>query len=96
MRYVRDWRQGGGNQVVRHANNQSLDVLPSPTFSASRKKQKTFQSVGLLVLIFRHRISQRISVFAYGFVLFTDHISCDTQCSIRRLVLLEIGHSVTV
>lgn len=41
----REWRQGGGNQVVRHANNQSLDVLPSPAFSASRKKQKTFQSV---------------------------------------------------
>lgn len=41
----REWRQGGGNQVVRHASNQSLDVLPSQAFSASRKKQKTFQSV---------------------------------------------------
>lgn len=44
----RDWRQGGGNQIVR----QSLDVLPSPSFSASRKKQKTFQSVRLLVFNF--------------------------------------------
>ncbi|KAG2262933.1 hypothetical protein Bca4012_012638 [Brassica carinata] len=46
IKRIRDWRQGGGNQVVRHANNnQSLDVLlPSPAFSASRKRQKTFQS----------------------------------------------------
>ncbi|XP_024012014.1 protein EMSY-LIKE 2 isoform X2 [Eutrema salsugineum] len=44
IKRIRDWRQGGGNQVVRHGNNQSLDVLPSPTFSASRKKQKTFHS----------------------------------------------------
>ncbi|KAF3564422.1 hypothetical protein DY000_02019606 [Brassica cretica] len=40
IKRIREWRQG----VVRHANNQSLDVLPSPDFSASRKKQKTFQS----------------------------------------------------
>ncbi|KAL1196894.1 Protein EMSY-LIKE 2 [Cardamine amara subsp. amara] len=45
IKRIRDWRQGGGNQVVvRHANNLSVDVLPSPAFSASRKKQKTFQS----------------------------------------------------
>ncbi|CAH2073806.1 unnamed protein product [Thlaspi arvense] len=44
IKRIRDWRQGGGNQVVRHASNQFLDVLPSPAFSASRKKQKTFQS----------------------------------------------------
>ncbi|CAF2357463.1 unnamed protein product [Brassica napus] len=44
IKRIREWRQGGGNQVVRHVNNQSLDVLPSPAYSASRKKQKTFQS----------------------------------------------------
>ncbi|KAJ4883331.1 Protein EMSY-LIKE 2 [Raphanus sativus] len=44
IKRIREWRQGGGNQVVRHASNQSLDVLPSQAFSASRKKQKTFQS----------------------------------------------------
>ncbi|CAN6887359.1 unnamed protein product [Brassica oleracea var. botrytis] len=43
---IRDWRQGGGSQVPsRHATNQGFDVVPSPTLSASRKKQKTFQSV---------------------------------------------------
>jgi hypothetical protein len=41
IKRIRDSRPRGGNQVVRH---QSLDVHPSPTFSASRKKQKTFQS----------------------------------------------------
>ncbi|CAH2053941.1 unnamed protein product, partial [Thlaspi arvense] len=42
---IRDWRQGGGAQVPpRHAAIQGFDVIPSPTFSASRKKQKTFQS----------------------------------------------------
>ncbi|KAL0855129.1 hypothetical protein Bca101_060281 [Brassica carinata] len=42
---IRDWRQGGGSHVPsRHATNQSFDVVPSPTFSASRKKQKTFPS----------------------------------------------------
>ncbi|KAF8113482.1 hypothetical protein N665_0050s0130 [Sinapis alba] len=47
IKRIRDWGQGGGNnQVVRHANenHQSLDVLPSSAFSASRKRQKTFQS----------------------------------------------------
>ncbi|XP_010534356.1 PREDICTED: protein EMSY-LIKE 1-like [Tarenaya hassleriana] len=44
IRRIRDWRQGGGGQVPRHVSAQSVDVLPSPTFSASRKKQKTFQS----------------------------------------------------
>ncbi|KAG2315572.1 hypothetical protein Bca52824_018694 [Brassica carinata] len=42
---IRDWRQGGGSHVPsRHATNQGFDVVPSPTFSASRKKQKTFPS----------------------------------------------------
>ncbi|CAN7117371.1 unnamed protein product [Brassica rapa subsp. narinosa] len=42
---IRDWRQGGGSQVLsRHAASQGFDVVPSPTFSASRKKQKTFPS----------------------------------------------------
>ncbi|KAF3550459.1 hypothetical protein DY000_02004020, partial [Brassica cretica] len=42
---IRDWRQGGGSQVAsRHAASQGFDVVPSPTFSASRKKQKTFPS----------------------------------------------------
>ncbi|KAL0837892.1 hypothetical protein Bca101_089782 [Brassica carinata] len=42
---IRDWRQGGESQVPsRHATNQGFDVVPSPTFSASRKKQKPFQS----------------------------------------------------
>ncbi|XP_010520041.1 PREDICTED: protein EMSY-LIKE 2-like [Tarenaya hassleriana] len=44
IRRIRDWRQGGGAQVARHIPTHSIDVLPSPTFSASRKKQKTFQS----------------------------------------------------
>ncbi|EOA21155.1 hypothetical protein CARUB_v10001509mg [Capsella rubella] len=35
IKRIDDWRKG---------NKQSLAVLPSPTFSASRKKQKTFQS----------------------------------------------------
>ncbi|CAA7026854.1 unnamed protein product [Microthlaspi erraticum] len=44
IKRIRDWRQGGVNQVARHGNNQPHDVLPSPALSASRKKQKTFQS----------------------------------------------------
>ncbi|KAG2272199.1 hypothetical protein Bca52824_066754 [Brassica carinata] len=46
---IRDWRQGGGSQVPsRHATNQGFDVVPSPTLSASRKKQKTFQSLSVI------------------------------------------------
>ncbi|KAF8085265.1 hypothetical protein N665_0674s0029 [Sinapis alba] len=42
---IRDWRQGGGSQVPsRHATTHGFDVVPSPTFSASRKKHRAFQS----------------------------------------------------
>lgn len=43
---IRDWRQSGGNQPARLGASHSVhSVLPSPTVSASRKKQKTSQSV---------------------------------------------------
>ncbi|GLT38662.1 hypothetical protein SLA2020_128940 [Shorea laevis] len=46
IRRIRDWRQGGGNQAARLNATQSVhDLLPSPSVSASRKKQKTSQSV---------------------------------------------------
>ncbi|XP_039037909.1 protein EMSY-LIKE 1-like [Hibiscus syriacus] len=45
IRRIRDWRQTGGNQLARlGASHTVLSVLPSPTVSASRKKQKTSQS----------------------------------------------------
>lgn len=42
IRRIREWREAGGNRSVasnvpQHINNQ----LPSPTVSASRKRQKT-------------------------------------------------------
>ncbi|XVF75889.1 hypothetical protein PTKIN_Ptkin13bG0223000 [Pterospermum kingtungense] len=45
IRRIRDWRQGGGNQSGRlSASHPVHSLLPSPTVSASRKKQKTSQS----------------------------------------------------
>nr|KJB34433.1 hypothetical protein B456_006G067000 [Gossypium raimondii] len=45
IRRIRDWRQSGGNQPARLGASHSVhSVLPSPTVSASRKKQKTSQS----------------------------------------------------
>ncbi|XP_021893922.1 protein EMSY-LIKE 1 isoform X2 [Carica papaya] len=42
IRRIRDWRQGGGQQVARLSTSQPVhDILPSPNISASRKKQKT-------------------------------------------------------
>ncbi|CAB4317214.1 unnamed protein product [Prunus armeniaca] len=44
---IREWRKGGGHQVARLSASQPVyDLLPSPTVSASRKKQKTSQSHG--------------------------------------------------
>ncbi|XVF07344.1 hypothetical protein REPUB_Repub06bG0130500 [Reevesia pubescens] len=45
IRRIRDWRQAGGNQSARLAASHPVhSLLPSPTVSASRKKQKTSQS----------------------------------------------------
>lgn len=47
----RDWRQAGGNQAARLSASQPVhSLLPSPTVSASRKKQKTSQSVTSLAI----------------------------------------------
>ncbi|KAL6273097.1 hypothetical protein ACE6H2_023789 [Prunus campanulata] len=44
---IREWRKGGGHQASRLSASQPVyDLLPSPTVSASRKKQKTSQSHG--------------------------------------------------
>ncbi|XP_022158332.1 protein EMSY-LIKE 1 isoform X2 [Momordica charantia] len=44
IREIREWRQAGGHQNVRRSSSQPVhDVVPSPTVSASRKKQKTSQ-----------------------------------------------------
>lgn len=43
----REWRQGGGPQSGLLNNVQPVhDSMPSPTVSASRKRQKTSQSLG--------------------------------------------------
>lgn len=43
---IREWRQGGGVQPGMLSTVQAVhDPLPSPTVSASRKKQKTTQSL---------------------------------------------------
>ncbi|KAK8554155.1 hypothetical protein V6N13_073072 [Hibiscus sabdariffa] len=45
IRRIRDWRQAGGIQSPRlSASHPIHSLLPSPTVSASRKKQKTSQS----------------------------------------------------
>ncbi|XWS66430.1 hypothetical protein CRYUN_Cryun05aG0198800 [Craigia yunnanensis] len=45
IRRIRDWRQAGGNLSARlSASHPVHSLLPSPTVSASRKKQKTSQS----------------------------------------------------
>ncbi|KAK8628779.1 hypothetical protein V6N13_009362 [Hibiscus sabdariffa] len=46
IRRIRDWRQAGGIQSTRLSVSHPIhSLLPSPTVSASRKKQKTSQSV---------------------------------------------------
>ncbi|XP_068647305.1 protein EMSY-LIKE 3-like isoform X2 [Aristolochia californica] len=46
IRRIREWRQSGGMQSALLSTSQPAhDALPSPTVSASRKKQKTSQSV---------------------------------------------------
>lgn len=43
---IREWRQTGCYQPARRSTSQPIhDLLPSPTVSASRKKQKTSHSV---------------------------------------------------
>lgn len=43
---IREWRQTGCYQPARRSTSQPVhDILPSPTVSASRKKQKTSHSV---------------------------------------------------
>ncbi|KAK8713577.1 hypothetical protein V6N13_148790 [Hibiscus sabdariffa] len=45
IKRIRDWRQAGANQPARLGASHTVHgVLPSPTVSASRKKQKTSQS----------------------------------------------------
>ncbi|XP_031738481.1 protein EMSY-LIKE 1 isoform X2 [Cucumis sativus] len=44
IREIREWRQAGGHLNARRSSSQPMhDVVPSPTVSASRKKQKTSQ-----------------------------------------------------
>ncbi|XP_059462737.1 protein EMSY-LIKE 1-like isoform X2 [Corylus avellana] len=46
IRKIREWRQSGGQQPARFNTSQlDHDLVPSPTVSASRKKQKTSQLV---------------------------------------------------
>ncbi|KAI5341595.1 PREDICTED: EMSY-LIKE [Prunus dulcis] len=46
IRRIREWRQAGGAQLGMHNTVQAAhDPIPSPTVSASRKKQKMTQSV---------------------------------------------------
>ncbi|XP_020258968.1 protein EMSY-LIKE 3-like isoform X1 [Asparagus officinalis] len=47
IRRIREWRQAGAAQSGLLSNTPPAhESLPSPTFSASRKKQKTLQSLG--------------------------------------------------
>ncbi|XP_042481406.1 protein EMSY-LIKE 3-like isoform X3 [Macadamia integrifolia] len=51
IRRIREWRQAGGHLPGLLSNAQPVhDPMPSPTVSASRKKQKTSQSVPSLSL----------------------------------------------
>ncbi|OVA20872.1 EMSY N-terminal [Macleaya cordata] len=51
IRRIREWRQAGGHQAGLLGGAQPVhDPIPSPTVSASRKKQKTSQSVPSLSL----------------------------------------------
>ncbi|KAJ7949099.1 protein EMSY-LIKE 3-like [Quillaja saponaria] len=46
IRRIREWRQAGGHQPGMLTSSQAVhDPVPSPTVSASRKKQKIAQSV---------------------------------------------------
>ncbi|WCJ33997.1 Emsy N Terminus (ENT)/ plant Tudor-like domains-containing protein [Euphorbia peplus] len=45
IKRIREWRQAGGHQPTRSSASQPIhDVVPSPTISGSRKRQKTSQS----------------------------------------------------
>ncbi|KAF5937182.1 hypothetical protein HYC85_024688 [Camellia sinensis] len=51
IRRIREWRESGGLQTGMLSNSQPVhDPIPSSTVSASRKKQKTSQSVASLSL----------------------------------------------
>ncbi|XP_077254141.1 protein EMSY-LIKE 3-like isoform X2 [Tasmannia lanceolata] len=51
LRRIREWRKAGGAQPGLLSTSQPVhDAIPSPTVSASRKKQKTAQSVPSLSL----------------------------------------------
>ncbi|XP_023903424.1 protein EMSY-LIKE 3 isoform X1 [Quercus suber] len=51
IRRIREWRKARGLQPGMHSASQPVhDPIPSPTVSASRKKQKTSQSVASLSL----------------------------------------------
>ncbi|XP_065855648.1 protein EMSY-LIKE 1-like isoform X2 [Euphorbia lathyris] len=45
IKRIREWRQAGGHQPTRSSASQPIhDVVPSPTVSGSRKRQKTSHS----------------------------------------------------
>ncbi|KAJ9184696.1 hypothetical protein P3X46_004398 [Hevea brasiliensis] len=45
IRRIREWRQAGGHQAARSSASQPVhDLVPSPSVSGSRKKQKTSQT----------------------------------------------------
>ena len=49
---IREWRQTGCYQPARRSTSQPVhDILPSPTVSVSRKKQKTSHSVPPSILL---------------------------------------------
>ncbi|KDP24614.1 hypothetical protein JCGZ_25530 [Jatropha curcas] len=45
IKRIREWRQAGGHQAARSSASQPVhDIVPSPSISGSRKKQKTSQT----------------------------------------------------
>ncbi|CAN1133623.1 Protein EMSY-LIKE 1 [Linum perenne] len=76
IRRIREWRTTGGHEPTRFGVPQrGHEMIPSPTISAARKKQKTSQGSQLLPTLSSVKAMQLPSQFATRARYFTTHNS---------------------
>jgi 4-hydroxy-3-methylbut-2-enyl diphosphate reductase IspH len=80
---IREWRQTGIYQPPRRTTSQPHhDILPSPTVSASRKKQKTSHSVPpSLVFLCNANLNSTVSIFVLADALYETVLIVSDQKS---------------
>ncbi|CAI0402854.1 unnamed protein product [Linum tenue] len=72
---IREWRTTGGNEATRFVPPRGLDMVPSPTISGARKRQKISQGGHALPTLSSVKAMQLPSQFATRPRYFTTHNS---------------------